>query len=223
MSDRTMSTTPRCGVQGEFRMPDIPVEARRTVLAAASPLIDRLTGLLDRRAFFELAAGMLKADRADMTLSAILLDIDHFKTINDTYGNDVGDDVLRKVAAEAAAKGAIFGRLGSATFAGLFAELDRLEASVVADRLRLSIAALQVPTAKGALSVTASFGVAQWQRGETIDQLLKRADLALYLAKSGGRNRVMAADDFRVEWLADRHDSVVRATGRDAAVAKISA
>jgi two-component system cell cycle response regulator len=158
-----------------------------------SAMIDPLTGLFNRRAFFEKAQQVIAQAGPDNRPAAIMFDVDHFKRVNDGYGHDVGDQVLRGIAREAASEGATVGRLGGEEFAFLL-EASNLDAGIeLAEDLRGKVAALAFDTAPGKLTVTCSFGVGEWNQGESIDQLLKRADAALYEAKSGGRNRVIAA------------------------------
>jgi len=158
---------------------------------------DSLTGALNRRAFFEQAVQACARAAAGCDLAAVLVDIDHFKRINDIYGHDVGDKAIRAVSAATAGEGAILGRMGGEEFA-LLLEEHRLDQAVeVAERLRRAVAALQFETARGPMTLTCSFGVGAWERGDTIDDVLKRADVALYAAKSGGRNRVVGSDAVR--------------------------
>jgi diguanylate cyclase (GGDEF)-like protein len=153
---------------------------------------DSLTGVFNRRAFFDNAKELCRHAEAGYALSAIMIDIDHFKRINDTHGHDVGDEAISVIARELVVGRAIVGRLGGEEFALL---LDRgmSDAIGVAERLRAQVAALKVGAA--GLTLTCSFGVSQWRRGDTIDGLLKRADVALYEAKVAGRDRVAAADE----------------------------
>src|SRR5262249_14771985 len=124
-----------------------------------------------------------------------IFDIDHFKRVNDLYGHDVGDRAIRAAAQEAATqKNALVGRLGGEEFAMLLARHGLADALGVAERLRQTLAALQFDTSHGLLTLTCSFGVSTFETGDTIELLLKRADIALYAAKTGGRNRVVAAD-----------------------------
>jgi len=156
---------------------------------------DPLTGLLNRRAFFERAAECCALAREGSPLSGVMLDIDHFKKINDNFGHDVGDQAIREVAREAtAAKDAIVGRLGGEEFAMLFPGRELDAAANIAEDLRQRMLALRMPAAKQVATLSCSFGVSEWQQGDTIDEMLRRADVALYAAKAGGRNRVVISD-----------------------------
>ena len=170
--------------------------------------VDALTGLHNRRVFFELAE---EARSEDGALTAIMLDIDHFKRINDLYGHDVGDQAIAAVAKATAAEGAIIGRLGGEEFAMLLkgSTLARGHGAL-AEQLRARIAALRFDTANGPMTLTCSFGVSERKAGDSIDDLLKRADVALYAAKTSGRNRVVAADAVNPEGYA-APSSVIRA------------
>ncbi|MBX3705636.1 MAG: diguanylate cyclase [Pseudomonadales bacterium] len=160
---------------------------------------DPLTGLSNRRYFMQrLHEEIERARRHGHPLSVALLDLDHFKIINDTFGHDAGDQVLRAVART------IFGvkrssdvaaRFGGEEFALLLPETDPAGAARVAERLREAIESLLVPRPAGApLSVTTSIGVATLHSPEAgLDNLLIRADRALYDAKRAGRNRVCDA------------------------------
>jgi len=127
-------------------------------------------------------------------VSIVMFDIDHFKQVNDVHGHDAGDQVLRKVSREAAQDDAVIGRLGGEEFAILLDGWTLSQAAALAERLRVRISVLNFDTDAGGLSVTCSFGVAERIAGETIDHILKRADVALYAAKQGGRNQVVTAD-----------------------------
>jgi diguanylate cyclase (GGDEF)-like protein len=155
---------------------------------------DPLTGVLNRRAFFERAREVCARADAGAALSAILFDIDHFKRVNDLYGHDVGDKAISAVARQAASEDLVVGRLGGEEFAALIDGRGLDDALAMAERLRLKMAALQFGTSHGPMTLTCSLGVSEWEPGDTIDLLLKRADVALYAAKTGGRNRVTAAN-----------------------------
>ena len=163
---------------------------------------DGLTGLLNRRAFFESAAEMCRAAQAGSALSAIMFDIDHFKRINDTYGHEMGDQVLSAVGAEIRGGGQVAGRLGGEEFCVLVYG-EALEALNGAGELQQSIRALRFAHKGQVFINTCSFGIAEWENGDTIDRLLRRADLAMYQAKQSGRDKIVMADTFA---LTPRHD-----------------
>jgi diguanylate cyclase (GGDEF)-like protein len=165
------------------------VRLQRELIRLAT--IDPLTGVLTHRAFFEKAQQAFARAAGMNPITAIMFDVDHFKQVNDTHGHDVGDQVLRGISQEAQHDGPLIGRLGGEEFAILL-EGSNLDAGVQwAESLRARIAGLSFKAHQGGLAVTCSLGVSQLQGGETIDRLLKRADL--YQAKNGGRNRVVAA------------------------------
>ncbi len=157
---------------------------------------DYLTGILNRRAFT--AAGNQRLRRARehrLSLAVILFDIDHFKSVNDLHGHDVGDQVLIRIAAVARGElrdGEILARYGGEEFVVMPGHCGLAEAKVVAERLRHAIEAAPVTLADGhILRVTASFGVAATDSPQgALDNLFHAADLALYRAKRHGRNLV---------------------------------
>jgi len=150
---------------------------------------DSLTGLLNRRAFFERATEICAQASGSGSVSAILLDIDYFKEVNDLYGHSTGDEALRAVAREVGQGQPIVGRLGGDELCVLLngcAEAGALEA---AEELRARIASLTVKTAQGRTSLTCSLGVSELTPGDDVDALIRSADLALYRAKLEGRDR----------------------------------
>jgi diguanylate cyclase len=162
---------------------------------------DALTGLPNRRSFEEaLAEEAARSQSEGEPLAVLILDVDHFKRVNDTYGHPTGDRVLRGVAM--ATRSALRptdrpGRLGGEEFAILLPGTAADAARGVAERLRESVAAQTFAVSEdepSTLSVTASFGVAERRPGETGDAMLARADAALYEAKRTGRNRVVSSD-----------------------------
>ena len=155
---------------------------------------DYLSGALNRRAFFERAHDAASYAAAGETLSALIFDIDHFKRVNDLHGHDIGDEVIRLVSREVMAHGEPLGRLGGEEFAILMKGRGLKDAAIFAEKLRQNLAGLQIDAAGSIVTFTCSFGVSEWGGGDTVDTLLKRADIALYKAKQTGRNRVCKAD-----------------------------
>jgi diguanylate cyclase (GGDEF)-like protein len=143
-----------------------------------------------------------------------MIDIDNFKQINDVYGHNVGDVAIRGVARAATTETAIVGRLGGEEFAILLEGRVLSEAVEIAERLRLRFAGLRFKTDKETVTLTSSLGVSEWKPGDIIDRLLKRADVALYNAKAGGRNRVVAADSTLMETNHSGSSSIVRSATR---------
>lgn len=159
-------------------------------------MTDGLTGALSRRAFRdELSRSVSLALRHQYDLSCIMLDIDHFKAVNDQHGHSVGDLVLSAAAAvcrDELRKSDAFGRVGGEEFAILLPHTDPASAMKVAEKLRTAIASVRIPTSFPPIGVTASFGVAALNSSVAdADALLQHADEALYAAKNGGRNRCM--------------------------------
>jgi diguanylate cyclase (GGDEF)-like protein len=157
--------------------------------------VDPLTALLNRRAFFERAEDLAAQLDGSGPFSAIMLDIDHFKQINDTYGHDAGDRAIRALAGVIAASGEAVGRFGGEEFAILLAGRALTGARELAEQLRQEVTRLRLTSGQQSLTFTCSFGVSEWRQGDNIDEVLRRADMALYAAKAGGRNRVAAADE----------------------------
>jgi diguanylate cyclase (GGDEF)-like protein len=155
---------------------------------------DGLTGLPNRRRFDEIyKAECHRGDRYARPLSALLVDVDHFKRVNDTYGHPVGDEVLRRVAD--ALKSILrssdhVARYGGEEFAILAPETGREGASLLAERIRREVELLEIPVGEKLVRITCSVGVAVREGGLSSCQLIRRADMALYQAKHSGRNRV---------------------------------
>jgi len=157
---------------------------------------DELTGVPNRRSFTELSNQELKrAARFGGPVSVVVLDVDRFKSFNDTYGHAIGDHVLRIVGRRIAeclrVNLDIYGRIGGEEFAILLPETERDGAYQAAERIRQKIEESLIGVDGALLRVTASFGVATWAGfGESLQGVLNRADAALYSAKRLGRNRV---------------------------------
>lgn len=172
--------------------------ARRLVQEMA--VTDGLTGICNRRHFMDLAgAEFLKAGHEDLPLSVMMVDADHFKTINDRYGHASGDEVLRsipQVAKDCVRRADVLARYGGEEFVVLLPLTGAGDAAEVAERLRAAVEALHIPATDGAvLRVTVSVGVATRQpQTPSLSALLKAADEALYRAKAAGRNRVESGD-----------------------------
>ena len=159
---------------------------------------DALTGISNRRHFMVQAEQEARrAQRFGRTMSIIMMDLDHFKSINDNYGHAAGDSVLETVvraSLESLRESDIMGRLGGEEFAVLLPETSLEDAEDVATRLLKDIAKKAAPTPKGAIKCTTSLGVAQMKKKDSnIDDLMGRADEALFKAKEKGRNRVEIA------------------------------
>lgn len=176
----------------KVRMADIRSEA----------LTDPLTSLANRRAFSEqLSDGMAHAAADNIPLCLLILDIDHFKTFNDTYGHQLGDEVIRLVAGcmSANTKGRdTAARYGGEEFAIILPETSLPDAEIVADQIRVVVAGQRIvrkASRRTLGSVTLSIGVSQYRLGETEDDLVGRADAALYTAKRAGRNCVCIETD----------------------------
>lgn len=164
---------------------------------------DGLTGLANRRCFDEtLAMEFARHTRSGATLAMLLIDIDHFKRFNDTYGHLAGDECLRRVAGilEGAANRAhdLAARYGGEEFVCVLPETDRDGAIAIAEKIRQGIHDLAIPHSESVTAdrVTASIGVVATQCALEMSELrlLERADKQLYAAKAGGRNRIAAEE-----------------------------
>jgi diguanylate cyclase (GGDEF)-like protein len=169
-------------------------------LAELQARIDPLTGLHNRRAFMEHVERELhRADRYGARLCLIMLDLDFFKDVNDTYGHDVGDRLLVAIAGllrQSIREVDFAARLGGEEFIVLMPETDIEAARVVAERMRQAIASLRLARDEHEVGCTASFGIAECTGGDTdIAALLIAADRALYAAKAAGRDQVRAVGD----------------------------
>jgi diguanylate cyclase (GGDEF)-like protein/PAS domain S-box-containing protein len=156
---------------------------------------DSLTQIFNRRAFFE--KGDLEFERSiryQHPLTTLMLDIDHFKMVNDTYGHSTGDQVLQgvsQICAQSIRKIDVLGRYGGEEFAIVFPEITDEKALEAAERIRLNIAQTPIATDRGPVQVTVSIGLAEYHPEiGSFRSLLDQADEALYQAKLAGRNQV---------------------------------
>jgi diguanylate cyclase (GGDEF)-like protein len=156
---------------------------------------DELTGVLNRRRLFDMAEGIRQLT-GDGNACVALLDLDHFKQVNDTFGHLAGDEVIR-VACQTILnyirEGDVVGRYGGEELMVCLPNSTLEQGVAIAERIREGLAAHPVHHDGRAIQVTASIGVAAWRDGETLSQWLTRADSALYEAKREGRNRCVAA------------------------------
>ncbi|MDO6963335.1 GGDEF domain-containing response regulator [Rhizobium alvei] len=162
---------------------------------------DYLTDLLNRRYFFERGPKQVEIClRQHLPVSAALLDIDHFKRLNDTYGHEIGDLVLKAVSSKLAAlvddKRHLLARLGGEEFGILFQGIEIGDAYDYCERIRKAISEIRIVVDDEEISVTISMGLAAISDSETFDNYLNAADQYLYLAKHSGRNRVFS--DYQV-------------------------
>jgi diguanylate cyclase (GGDEF)-like protein len=172
--------------------------ARLHGIVKRQAVTDELTGLANRRSFREsLDTELLRAERFGNGLALIVADLDDFKDVNDRFGHQAGDEVLRAFAE--VLSGRIRGidqaaRLGGEEFAILLPETDALGAAALAENLRVALAGLAVTVGEHDVHITASFGVAAFPESHSADELMTAADLALYSAKRRGKDRVVTVD-----------------------------
>lgn len=156
--------------------------------------VDPLTSVFNRRAFFTLLdKAVSSAQRTHTPVPVLVLDLDHFKTINDTWGHRAGDDVLRHFVALALRclrKEDVMGRLGGEEFAIFLPNAGAEGARAVAERLRLLVESHPATAGVQSIPLTVSIGIALCGPGDSAGAALQRADEAMYLAKQRGRNRV---------------------------------
>lgn len=150
---------------------------------------DPLTGLFNRRYLSEhLSRALNLAARKDLDLSLIMIDIDYFKNINDKFGHDIGDKVLKKLAeiyTDAIRNEDFLARFGGEEFIIVLESTKIEEAVTIAEKLRVKLEKAEIIVNK---TVTASFGITQFKTNDTQESIIKRADIALYQAKQKGRN-----------------------------------
>jgi diguanylate cyclase (GGDEF)-like protein len=187
---------------------------RKTALTAALARLaeqasrDELTGAYNRRHLLEIMAHEReRAQRHGHPFSVCILDIDHFKRVNDEHGHQVGDEVLKGFAQRMRAQARaldwlgrqdpdhVFGRFGGEEFLMVLPQTAAAGALRCVERVREAVHATAFDTSAGPMHIAFSAGVAEFRRDESLEQLLARADAALYRAKAGGRNRTELGDD----------------------------
>lgn len=179
------------GLHNRQRLASLLAEHRMTQMA----MLDALTGVSSRRHLDDVLSQQLAAVQRGHPLSVIMLDADRFKSVNDRFGHDVGDDVLRalaRVLQQGTRLTDVIGRWGGEEFIVVCPDTRAPEAAMLAERLAQALRDTRLPVVG---TVTASFGVAQAAPGEAAHQLVDRADRALYQAKAAGRDRVVQAAD----------------------------
>ena len=156
--------------------------------------VDSLTNTFNRRSFLTLLEKAVSASSRQQTaLSVLLIDLDHFKQINDTYGHGTGDDVLChfvSVASSCLRTEDVLGRIGGEEFAAFLPNAGMTDAQLIAERLRSRVAEQSLAGVRGDIRLTISIGIAQCLPGEPAELALQRADEAMYRAKEHGRNRI---------------------------------
>jgi two-component system cell cycle response regulator len=181
--------------EGKLRAMTVSLSARSQTLEQAA-LTDGLTGMQNRRYFDDALREYLQEfRRIDRPVGLMILDLDHFKQVNDTHGHDVGDEVLRAVAT--CLRGMtryhdVVARLGGEEFAVVTPNMDVELLARFAERIRKAIANLSIMSGNVRLKVTTSVGLAVWDHKESAEDFYRRADRQLYEAKKQGRNRVCA-------------------------------
>lgn len=181
--------------EGKLREMTASLSKRSETLEQAA-LTDALTGMHNRRYFNDAIKEYLdEFGRISRPVGLMVLDLDHFKQVNDTHGHDVGDEVLRTVAGclkDMTRYHDVTARLGGEEFAVLVPNMDNVQLMKFAERIRKSVAALPILSGNIRLKITTSVGLAVWDGRETADDFYRRADRQLYHAKRAGRNQVSA-------------------------------
>jgi two-component system cell cycle response regulator len=181
--------------EGKLRAMTVSLSARSETLQQAA-LTDSLTGMQNRRYFDDALREYLEEfRRIGKPVGLMILDLDHFKEVNDSHGHDVGDEVLRAVASclkDMTRYHDVVARLGGEEFAVVAPNMDNDLLIKLAERIRKAIAAMAIISGNVRLKITTSVGLAVWDGKEGADEFYRRADSLLYQAKRLGRNRVCA-------------------------------
>lgn len=186
-------------------MQDITEQKRAETSLRQMTITDELTGSYNRRhALYEANLHLEAAKAGGPFFSVLSLDIDHFKSVNDTHGHDIGDLVLKSLAQRAAdflatrteLNSAIFARMGGEEFLFLLPGTSLKHAVSLGNQFRLAVESMRFDLPETVLKITLSAGAAAYRtEHDSVDSVLKQADLALYSAKARGRNRVCTADN----------------------------
>src|SRR5438445_7726938 len=174
------------------------LSGRAVIAQRTAASMDPLTGLFNRRGFSEISSRLIEREaNAGRRMTAMIFDIDHFKSINDRFGHPAGDEILKLFSTVVISNlriSDLSGRIGGEEFAALLA-CPLEEGVIVAERVREAFEASNIACEEGPVDTTVSIGVAGGPAGTELDVLLAAADTALYQAKRSGRNRVEAAEE----------------------------
>ena len=193
-------------LRARLRVGERMLEIQRELITAREELRlqatqDALTGMLNRRLVLDiLERELTRGQRLELPLAVLMIDIDHFKAVNDAYGHQAGDAVLKEVAARVSTTVRPYdsvGRYGGEEFLVILPGCDEPRAQIVAERLCCVVSREVVHTSAAEISVTLSLGLALSAQGETSERLVHAADRALYEAKRNGRNRVVVSQSSR--------------------------
>ena len=180
---------------GRFLMGERDRMAEENAVWHRAAVTDVLTGVLNRRGFMEAAERQCRRTQEDRaSLALLMIDIDRFKNVNDTYGHAAGDEIIRDLAEQLRQHfraSDIAGRLGGEEFCAVLTGIDQERAQQTAERFRAAVAERAVNTSAGMLAYTVSIGLAWVKHSESLPWLMHIADKALYRAKQQGRNRVV--------------------------------
>lgn len=156
---------------------------------------DPLTGATNRRFFMDSASSEIdRCQRYDKKLSFLMIDIDHFKAINDTHGHHAGDEVLKSLVKESRSilrNTDVFSRIGGEEFIAVLIETNLKSAEAMAERLRCALKQLCIRTLEDQICFTVSIGVTEFEPDDSLERIMKRCDLALYQAKNAGRDTIV--------------------------------
>ena len=181
--------------EGKLRAMTASLSARSETLEHAA-LTDALTGMQNRRYFDDALREYIEEfRRIDKPIGLMILDLDHFKVVNDTHGHDVGDEVLKAVASclrDITRYHDVVARLGGEEFAVVAPNMNEERLVKFAERILKAIATMAIPSGNVSLKVTTSVGLAVWDKRESAGDFYRRADRLLYQAKRMGRNRICA-------------------------------